>query len=177
MQSLILLCLVLGGIYMFAISDWFFRLALVIGVILGLGYSAAEAQVIGLHTWSEHSRDTHAMTHEGGPNTYKKFNEENWGLYYIDQSGFTVGGYRNSYYKNTFYVGWSLETDPWYGLRAAITGAFATGYDTVHGVGAIRPMLMPSVVLDVGSPARLRWSVAPAKGGVFQHLSLEWSFK
>jgi hypothetical protein len=133
----------------------------------------AHADTIGLHTVSLHGRPYYERTHQGGENTQHAFNNNNFGAYYIADSGLTFGAYRNSYWHTTTYLAWTLETRAYgpFSLSAAV--GFATGYKTLHGVGVLRPMILPSLVTDLGF-IRARYSVAPGKHGVFQHLSLEY---
>lgn len=157
------------------IINWLIITVTAVLCLLVLFAPDARAQTVGVHTWSDHSHDTYNITHEGGDNTSKKFNEANFGLYFL-KDGWVVGAYRNSYYRTTVYGGYVWQT-PLYGpLDVAVSAALATGYRRVHGVGVLRPMLMPQLVLHLPAGLDLRYSVAPAKGGAFQHLSIETSF-
>lgn len=179
MDGFVFVCAVLILSACFVFSDWSFRSAMIIGMIIGLAWASSDAKAatIGVHTFSNHGKDTHAVTHEGGDDTYEKFNNKNWGLYYIADSGLTLGGYDNSYDKWTMYVGWTWTSPNWGPLRASVTAALATGYQSVHGVGILRPIVMPSVLLDLPRGTAVRWSIAPNhEKGFFQHLSFEWSF-
>lgn len=157
-------------------------ISLAFGAIAALVSDSCFSQTIGVHTWSEHGKDTYDITHEGGPNTTKKFNEKNYGVYVIagevDLFGLPVspiaGVYKNSYYHTTVYAGLTYEhvlVGNW--LHWGATAALATGYQRVHGVGVLRPTFMPHVIVRVDDFA-VRYSLTPAKGGVFQHLSFEW---
>lgn len=158
-------------------------ISLAFGAIVALLGETASAQTIGVHLFSEHGHDTYDITHEGGPNTTKKFNEKNFGGYIIagevDIFGVPVspivGAYKNSYYHTTVYAGLTWDMDLFGPLRVGASAVLGTGYERVHGVGKLRPMLMPHILLDLPAGLTLRYSVTPAKGGVFQHISIERS--
>lgn len=139
---------------------------------------AARAGTIGVHTFSEHARAYFERTHEGALNSRHKFNESNFGAYYVTDNGWTIGTYRNSYYRQTFYAGYVvsgptlLAAGP-FSIRPDLSMALATGYKRVYGVGVLRPMLMPQIVIQSAYGPAIRYSVAPGKEGVFQHLSVE----
>lgn len=141
----------------------------------------AQAQTVGLHLVSKHSQDTYDVMHRGGGVTQKEFKEENFGVYFIAQPvdivGFKgrpiFGTYRNSYYRQTVYFGVNRDWNVYGPLSAGATVALATGYERVMGVGKLRPVLMPHLVLALPAGFAVRYSVAPAKEGAFQHISIE----
>jgi hypothetical protein len=136
---------------------------------------SAVAQTIGLHTISVHQKSTYdwCKYNSGGNRTCEKsYNNTNLGLYYIHESGATVGGYRNSYGKNTFYAGYTASTQDFHGLSAVATFALATGYSSLYSVGVLRPVIAPGLRFTMGSVA-MRYTFVPGKEG-FQHLSLEY---
>ena len=96
----------------------------------------AHADTVGLHVASAHVPQ-------------RKFNNVNPGLYFRSDTGWTVGGYRNSLGRTSVYGGYTLE----YGLLALTAGA-VTGYQD-----ALQPMLVPSLRLfsHEGVSARLAY--------------------
>jgi hypothetical protein len=157
-----------------------FCLGLIVGVIAMTFSDTCRAGTLGLHTWSEHGKATYQITHEGGAPEERKFNEDNFGLYYIGQDNWIVGAYKNSYYRNTVYAGYVIDGPTFRPLgvqvKPALAAALATGYRRLEGVGTLRVMLMPQVVVHTGYGTAVRYSLAPGKRGMFQHLSIERSF-
>ncbi len=143
---------------------------------LAIFSASAHAQTIGLHLFSEHASDTYNQRYTDGSNTDLKYNEYNYGLYYINRDGWTVGAYRNSYRNHTVYAGYVWDGPRFGPVGTHIAGALATGYRNVEGVGVLRPMLMPSVTLGGRTGPVVRWQAAPTKGGFFQHVSIEYRF-
>lgn len=143
--------------------------------------SRAQAQTVGLHLFSKHGNETHAVTHEGGADTVEKFNNKNFGAYYmhtpVDLFGFsarpTAGAFNNSYEHLTVYAGVNRDWKVWGPLSVGATAALATGYEMVHGVGKVRVVLMPHAVLALPKEVAVRLSATPAKGGAFIHLGIE----
>lgn len=134
-----------------------------------------KADTIGVHLFSRHGSETFERTYPTQPTQQIKYNNDNFGLYYIADNGFTAGGYKNSYYRNSFYLGWTWEFDKFYGVTPSITVAGVTGYDWCRGMGLIRPMVMPSARVDVlGLGVKL--SGLPVGKAGFMHLSIEKSF-
>lgn len=82
------------------------------------------AATVGLHlgTWHDES----------------KFNDFNPGVYFVHDSGATVGGYYNSERRGTAYAGWTFQTAD--GRFALLVGA-ASGYARGKAV----PMVVPSI--------------------------------
>lgn len=130
---------------------------------------------VGVHLWSEHSKDNYQITHEGGRNTERKFNEQNYGLY-VTHNGWTVGTFENSYHRRTWYGGYTWARTVYGPVDAVAVAGLATGYRRVHGVGLLRPMIMPGLRISLPGGLDLRYSAVPAKGGAFQHLSVEMKF-
>lgn len=156
-------------------KEYQMKVSIIIAAALFCGHAAA--QTFGVHTFSQHGHDSYTQFHgNDAPPEVVKFNEKNWGLYYINRDGWMIGGYRNSYYHNTFYAGYMWDGPTFGPIGTHIAGAIATGYSEVQGVGLLRPMLMPSLTLAAPMGVSARWSVAPAKGGLFMHLSFEKKF-
>lgn len=162
------------------------RLIAALALLAAIASPLARAGTIGLHTISDHGKSTYTNTHEqttvytsGKPSTVTvtetevKYNNRNFGLYYIADNGFTVGAYRNSYDRNTLYVGYTAESREYHGFSAVGSVALATGYSYVHGAGKLRPMVMPGVKYTMGKYA-VRYSVVPSRTTVLQHLSFEY---
>jgi hypothetical protein len=156
--------------------NWAILALVALYCLLTLWAPEAKAQTaVGVHLWSEHSKNEYEITHEGGVSEYRKFNEKNYGLYVV-HNGWTAGTFENSYYRRTVYGGYSWVWPVYGPLDACLTVALATGYRRVPGVGTLRPMAMPGVRMALPEGIFLRYSVAPAKGGAFQHLSIERTF-
>lgn len=85
------------------------------------------ADVVGVHLGSIHSPK-------------RDYNNFNPGIYYKMDNGFTVGTYRNSIRKQSFYTGYTYE---W--KRFAITAGAITGYEGCK----VCPLIFPTV--KVGS--------------------------
>lgn len=149
------------------------RAALILTALIA---TSAQAQTFGVHLFSEHSENTFERRYSNGVSRQVKYNERNWGAYYINRDGWMVGGYKNSYYRQTFYAGYMWDGPRFGPVGTHIAGAVATGYDWCPGTGKLRPMLMPSLTLATPLGVSLRYSAAPAKGGVFSHLSIERKF-
>lgn len=177
MEASVVIVLVIISILIIVFGDWW-DIAMMAFIALIMCFSAgAQAGTIGVHTLSRHGTDDRRVIHKDGVIEHKPYNNQNYGLYYIDDSGLIMGAYKNSYDKNTVYAGWTWSSPNWGPLRVSGTLALATGYRTVIGVGVLRPMAMPSVLLDLPLGTTVRWSVAPStEKGVFQHLSVEWKY-
>lgn len=85
----------------------------IVAAALALLSLASQAQTIGLHCCSIHDPDPHHLANNG-----------NLGMYVRFDNGFTMGGYVNSFKRETYYVGWT--TNEWYRLSA--TALVASGY-------------------------------------------------
>lgn len=146
-------------------------------------------EVVGLHLVSVHAQDGKAAEGSRG------WNNNNLGLYGQWANGFTAGMYRNSLYRESYYVGWT------FGSAFALTVGLVSGYDKVVRTGGdytavrcqsvcrtvnlkevIAPLVVPSVRLPL--PAGLarntfvRLSVMKApQAPAALHLSIEWRFR
>ena len=85
---------------------------------------SAWASTIGLHLASHHI-------------PAKNYNNSNPGIYYRTSEGWTVGDYRNSLRRNSFYAGYTWKFGALDVTTAAVTGYF-------HKV---QPLLVPSLSL------------------------------
>jgi hypothetical protein len=123
----------------------------------------AEGWVVGLHLWSTHFGACYPM-----PDGCRQYETATRGIYWRAPGGFTVGGYRNSYGKDSTYAGWTFETAD---KRFALTVAGVTGYRRA----AILPMLAPSIRFVVFDSWAIRASGAPKLGGSANvlHLAIE----
>lgn len=155
--------------------------------------AAASAGTIGLHTYSHHTSDTYERTEYRQVNgrfadgarylqkysvtTHREYNNQNFGMYYIADNGFTIGGYRNSYDKNTVYAGYTVNSDRYLGgyVSGSVSVALATGYRELASVGVLRPVVLPALRLHLGDAA-IRLSGFPAGSKSFMHLSAEVGF-
>jgi hypothetical protein len=150
------------------------RFAFILAALLS---GAVQAQTIGVHLFSEHSEDTFERRYKDtGRVEQVAYNERNFGAYYISRDGWIVGVYDNSYYRTTVYAGYMLDGPRFGPVGTHLAAALGTGYEWCPGTGKLRPMLMPSLTVATPLGVSLRYSVAPAKGGVFQHLSIERKF-
>lgn len=77
--------------------------------------SPVQADTIGVHVGSYHFSGY-------------KFNNFNPGVYWRGDSGFTLGGYRNSYKRNSLYAGWTFEDES---KRFSLTLGAVTGYTKI----------------------------------------------
>lgn len=153
----------------------------------------AHADVIGVHLVSYHSTSTYTSSHterqthcrqtahyracaSGDRRVYTehRYNNFNPGMYWRDDSGMTVGFFKNSYGRMSVYGGWALESPQWHDLSASVTLAVATGYKGRAGSGALRPMLMPALAWEYSKGSSVRLVGGPTKdGGALFHLTLE----
>ena len=133
--------------------------------------------VLGLHlaTWhsSQTYEQTHPVTRHGVPTGESivlrhPYENRNVGLY-VRAGDWVVGGYRNSFHRDTGYAARVFETE---NRRWAITVGAATGYPTAR----VMPLVVPSVRIPLGDLAA-RVSVIPKPpkhaGTMAVHLSIE----
>ncbi len=130
-------------------------------VILGFA-SPAHGQTIGTHLASHHSPD-------------RGYNNTNPGMYLRTTDGLTVGMYKNSEYRYSFYAGRTYEAE-YRGWLADLTLGGVTGYKS----SPLLPMVVPSIATPplVGG-VRVRLAYIPkigAEGAAVQHLMLERSW-
>lgn len=142
---------------------------------LALFASQAQAFTVGAHLVSRHAEDTYKYHWSDGTTTQEPYNNTNPGLYVI-HDGWIAGFYKNSYFKTTVYAGYQLDGPRFGPLRTAVVGALATGYEEIFGVGKLRPMILPSLILET-PVVDIRYTAGPHKGGgLFQHVSIERRF-
>lgn len=130
----------------------------ILAIVAFVATFAANAATIGAHLGTYHDTG--------------KWCNFNPGLYFKTDSGLTVGGYRNSECRKSFYAGYTVE----YGkdVRVAVTTGVITGYK----IGTI-PLFAPSVAMNVTEQASLRLTFIPKiepKGANAFHLSTEYKF-
>jgi hypothetical protein len=132
--------------------------------LLALVGGPALARAIGLHVVSHHFPDS--------VDGYA-FNNNNQGLYYIDDNGFTVGQYQNSYGLTSQYAGYTApEWHSW-----TITIGAITGYR--DNIGTPSLMVVPSVRAFTLGDYTLRIAIVPKTnnyGATALHIMLEKSF-
>ena len=143
--------------------------------------------VIGLHLRSVHHDDGKAPDGSFG------WNDNNVGAYARWSGGLTVGAFRNSLYRTSAYVGWTVSDSA---DRFSLTLAAMSGYDRltdgagdyqavrcdkvngcrkVHLKRVIVPVLVPSVRAGLTDRLGVRISViAPPGQPAAVHFSLEW---
>lgn len=155
-------------------------LCLVAAFFVGSVRAQALPTVIGVHTVS-----VHMERGEG-----RGWNNSNPGVYMRWDNGLTVGTYRNSLYKQSAYLGWTLvdKTD-----TLAVTLGVVSGYDKVVSRGGRRefrcdngcrwvqvkevilPMVVPSVRIGITQSLSLRLAVvATPKAPPAAHLMVEY---
>ena len=123
--------------------------------LLAFVASAATAQTVGIHTVSVHE-------HSG-------FNNVNPGLYLRYASGLTAGFYRNSYRRESAYLGYTIETPQWRDFSAAVTVGGVTGYPAA----SVMPLVVPSIAYHFDqSTVRLGIVPRPPKTGAAAALHL-----
>jgi hypothetical protein len=163
--------------------------AVLIGLMAALLSVPALAQVpsvIGVHLTS---------AHVGGkePGGSRGWNNRNPGLYARWSNGLTIGAFRNSLYRQSTYLGWTLSDKV---DHFSVTLGVVSGYDRLtDGVGdhqefrcdkgngcrmvqlkdVILPLVVPSVRIGLTDKvsARLSALVTPRQPPAM-HLSLEW---
>lgn len=149
-----------------------------IAILFAIMATMANAQEIGVHTYTHHFD-----SHNG-------LNERNWGLYYRGE-GWTAGGYRNSYRRNTLYAAKSFEAG-----NFALDLGVANGYQrktkamecTIQGntgcwqydtkaKSYLVPAIAASYAWDMGDGYKVRLTGVPSyeKSGLV-HLSVERKF-
>lgn len=148
-------------------------------LMLVLLSTLAQAGTFGIHTVSQHL--------DGD----KDYSNVNPGVYYIADSGLTAGYVRNSFKRNSVYLGQAFTHDRYSLLVGGITGykeeriakecprAGYVGCYTVSGDSKynIKPLLVPSVVSDKWQGIAARLSYIPKMGKHGAHLftlSLEY---
>ena len=122
---------------------------------------AATALTIGINLVSMH--------------TAGDMNNVNPGVYAVTESGYAGGLYLNSHKRVSVWVGHKWETQPAYGLSAAVVAGVITGY------GKPSPLVSPSVAYRANGVA-YRVSYAPKhptkqNASDALHLSIEWRVK
>lgn len=88
--------------------------------------SNASALTIGAHIGTWHEQDG--------------MNDRNPGLY-LEHNGYTIGGYRNSINRDSYYAGYTISTQHRFGEFSLTMGA-VTGYEKDP-----MPMIAPSIKL------------------------------
>ena len=140
-----------------AVLAWVTAAVAVIGALVLA--TPVKAETIGAHMGSWHS--------EPG------FNNVNPGAYYRDDSGATVGAYRNSIRRISTYAGWTWSKPITQGVQASVTAGVITGY------GGVMPMAIPSLRVEVGEHLAVRTIVIPKinpkQGTHVVHLAVEWT--
>lgn len=133
---------------------------------------SADAWIVGLHLLSVHIP------------SYQYGNDHNYGLYVRAPSGATVGGFRNTIGRTSFYGGWTFTLDTGIlNTEVDLTAGFITGYkrectESVcrgYSPGALAPLLAPSVSWPnrSGFSPRITFLPAVAERSAVIHLSIE----
>lgn len=124
-------------------------------IFFALFASVAQAGTFGVHLVSRHFPE---MPYH---------NDVNPGVYYKHDNGATAGYFKNSFHKDSFYLGYTWEHGP-----VAVTVGGVTGY-----ADKVKPMLVPSVALFTyqGMTPRLAYIPKGEKGkSHVLHLMLEF---
>ena len=125
---------------------------------------------IGLHVGSAHIAPSEDLR--------GTLNGVNPGAYVVLNNGFTVGGYYNSFRRNSVYAGWTFYGPKLGPFTPSIEVGGITGYSDGN-----KPMLavVPSIETPIGdSGLYARVSYVPKFSYTrvhTVHLSLEWKFK
>lgn len=101
----------------------------------------ASAQTVGLHAVSAHQH--------GG------MNNVNPGLYIRHDNGITAGFYRNSYRRESVYIGYTTEV-----RRGPVSAALTIGAVTGYPAAPIMALAVPSVAYHFGNNA-VRLGIVP----------------
>jgi hypothetical protein len=127
---------------------------LFITALLGLAACGVQADTVGLHLASIHMSSG-------------KYNNYNPGLYWRADRGLTIGGYRNSENRNSYYAGWTFEDRS---HAVGLTVGAVSGYWKKDG-----GKLMPLVALSVRPLDNVRITFTPASHRTVAvlHFSLE----
>ena len=138
------------------IAQVFYAATIATGIAFGMAAQDCKAGTIGIHVASVHSQSG-----------YNNFNP---GLYYKHDNGATVGTFRNSERRQSFYAAWTWE---FFDERLGLTAGAVTGYSRA----AVFPMLVPSLKFRVGDLGAVRLSLlAPPREAMAVHLSFERRF-
>lgn len=126
--------------------------------------------IVGLHLASVHVPD-------------RNQNNVNPGVYVITQGGQIAGYYRNSFERDTFYVGQTVKAGP-LDVGLVLASGYRNHCDGTNCGGMSRYAINPVVAVSYALPvtlfnARPRVWVAPGFGkhSTVGHLSLEWSMQ
>ena len=138
-----------------------FLLGLIAATLLVTCQQAYSADRIGVHIASQHSE--------------KGFNNVNPGVYVV-HSGYTIGTYYNSEYRQSYYAGYTFEGK----LSGPINYGITVGAITGYAAGKVTPMVVPSISYNdglFGGSTRLSFVPKIQRNGAHAvHLSYEWSF-
>lgn len=123
-----------------------------------LACAAVQAQtVVGLHLESHHF-----------PNS-PEYNNANLGAYVHLQNGFSAGFYRNTYRKESYYIGETFHV----GFVDVALGVVSGYQHTGNGNALLLPMFVPSVGLGTYWGLTPRLFVMPTGSTTVVHLGLE----
>jgi hypothetical protein len=167
-----------------------YLLALLFG-LCGAVHADPIPAVVGLHLVSYHAK-------QGGSSSSddRGWNNRNPGVYARWGNGATIGTFKNSLYRQSTYLGWTVSD---LSDTVSLTLGAISGYDKItSGMGdhqdvrcdstngcrlvnlksVILPLVVPSVRIGImgGLSARLSLLAVP-KHPAAAHLSLEWRFK
>jgi hypothetical protein len=146
--------------------------------------------VVGLHLVSYHAE-------KGGSSSSgdRGWNNRNLGVYARWDNGATIGTFKNSLYRQSAYLGWTVSD---YSNTVSLTLGAISGYDKItSGMGdhqdircdksgcrlvnlksVILPLIVPSVRIGITEKLAARIAIlAVPKHPVAAHLALEWGFK
>lgn len=121
---------------------------------------------------SEARAETTIGAHIGSWHSEPGYNNVNPGLYVV-HNGWTVGGYRNSIRKDSFYAGYTFQYAMGRVIPSLTAGAI-TGYRTSPA-----PLLAPSLAIQATADFRVRILYLPKvrfTGAHVLHLAIERNF-
>lgn len=174
------------------LDTWF---ATLLGTLIAAALLSASGTVLGQQlpaVVGVHGATWHAANQDKIPGS-RGYNDANPGAYARWANGFTIGAYRNSLFRNSAYVGWTITDQadrfgllvgavsgydklapPGQGTHEGVRCDKANGCRTVSLKSVILPMIAPSVRIPVTDRASVRLWGLIGGGKPAVHLSLEW---
>lgn len=119
-------------------------------------HSGWEVQEVYVHTFTRHSHGNEYL------------NDRNWGQGAVLRNHIVIGGYRNSIYQNSRYIGYKYDLNQYVG----VIGGLIDGY--------VRHKAIPFGVIvftaPIGRHVRVHLNVLPAGRQNIANLSVGWGF-
>lgn len=141
-----------------------------ISTFLGLAVmSSAQAGELIVHTVSAHSAKRY-ITHD--TDRWKALRNDNYGLGYKTDDALLIGYYRNSVFKDTFYVG----KEYMFTENLGVVASLATGYKEASGLD-VTPMVAGILRLPVTKKINLNVTFTPPVGSYIGVVHLAFGYK